>query len=618
MKLNDFNKKLKEEYNSNLDLEPKLELKAKSKKKFIFIPLISVAAVIVAIFIAFASNALYVNNYNKMANEKNRDNFSKGTELVKINNYDEIKQDKLKYNLPMVAWIDSFDDIGMKTAKGESNFPDFQYDAEAPIETTPTSMPSDPTNEYNTNVRESGVDEADIAKCDGKYIYYLSRTNSRNAVTLVIYDLEGNKLVSKNIINSYENTNLFPYSMRYIYGNGILNYNLFVCDDIIVIETNSFVKMFKLEDNELTTTYETTFEYLVDSRLIGDYYYFYASCKYSKDLEYVDYDNCYYNGYSMFNRSYRLYKYNLKTNDIKAVDLIDSGSINLYMNNDYIVIASIVYGMEYYSSITAYTIFDIDLNPIVVFKTCGNILNTFSMDIKDGKFRVVVTKNRFIQDSELNALYIYDIKEKELIGSLEKGLGIGRETVKSVRFDGDKCYVVTFLQTDPLYEIDLSDPTNPKIVDEYHAPGYSSYLHPVEINDEKYLIGLGEDLNCYKLSLYKDLDENIQVGKDFYFLGDFNATEYKSFRIFVNNDKIYFGTTFYYYHSNGFNLSKFRDISTDVNTENDYEYRYYEIDPTSGEVALYKQYEVESNTRSFIINSKIYIPTLENLIIDTF
>lgn len=617
MKLNDFNKKLKEEYNSNLDLEPKLEIKAKSKKKFIFIPLISVAAVIVAIVIAFASNTLYVNNYNKMANEINRDNFSKGTELVKINNYDEIKQDVIDYKYSMISWVDSIANISdsrIKTAVSPIETQP-QYDA---VDTTENET-ANPTNEYNTNVRESGVDEADIAKCDGKYIYYLSRANENNSVSLVIYDLDGNKIVSKKIVNTYENTNLFPYSMRYIYGSGIQNYNLFVCDDIIVIEANSFVKIFKLEANELTTTYETTFGNLIDSRLIGDYYYFYASCKYSNNLEYVDYNNCYYNGYSTFNTSYRLYKFNLKTNDIKAVDLIDSDSINLYMNNDYIVISSRVYSYNIFCSyFTTFTIFDIDLNPIVVFKTCGNILNTFSMDIKDGKFRVVVSKDRFIQDSDLNALYIYDIKEKELIGSIEKGLGIGLETVKSVRFDGDKCYVVTFLQTDPLYEIDLSDQTNPKIVDEYHAPGYSSYLHPVEINNEKYLIGLGVDLNCYKLSLYKDLDENIQVGKDFYFLGDFNATEYKSFRIFVNNDKIYFGTTFYYYHSGGFNLSEFRDISTDVNTENDYEYRYYEIDPTSGEVALYKQYKVEGITRSFIINSKVYIPTLENLIIDTF
>ena len=617
MKLNDFNKKLKEEYNSNLDLEPQLELKAKSKKKFIFIPLISVAAVIVAIVIAFASNALYVNNYNKMAKEKNRDNFSKGTELVKINNYDEIKQNVIDYNYAKISWVDSIANISdsrIKTAVSPMETQP-EYDAVAtPTDTAPTV----PTNEYKTNVRESGVDEADIAKCDGKYIYYLSRINSDNAVTLVIYDLEGNKLVSKNIINSYENTYLLPYSFRYVYLNAIKDFNLFVCDNFIVVEATSFVKIFKFEDNELTTTYETTFGKLIDSRLIGDYYYFYAACKFDQEIEYVDYDNCYYNGFSNFNTSYRLYKYNLKTNDVKAVDLIDSGSINLYMNNDYIVIASHVYIYNSYGYFETFTIFDTYLNPVVVFKALGSILNSFSIDIKDGKLRVVVTNNDFSKKSDINALYIYDIKEKELIGSLEEGLGIGRETVKSVRFDGDKCYVVTFLQTDPLYEIDLSDPTNPKIVDEYHAPGYSSYLHPVEINDEKYLIGLGEDLNCYKLSLYKDLDENIQVGKDFYFLGDFNESEYKSFRIFVNNDKIYFGTTFYYYHSNGFNLSKFRDISTDVNTENDYEYRYYEIDPTSGEVALYKQYEVESNTRSFIINSKIYIPTLENLIIDTF
>ena len=571
MKLNDFNKKLKEEYNSNLDLEPKLELKAKSKKKFIFIPLISVAAVIVAIVIAFASNTLYVNNYNKMANEINRDNFSKGTELVKINNYDEIKQDVIDYKYSMISWVDSIANISdsrIKTAVSPIETQP-QYAAVEPTENETTN----PTNEYKTNVRESGVDEADIAKCDGKYIYYLSKINSDNAVTLVIYDLEGNKLVSKNIINSYENTYLLPYSFRYIYINAIKDFNLFVCDNFIVVEATSFVKIFKFEDNELTTTYETTFGQLIDSRLIGDYYYFYAACKYDQEIEYVDYDNCYYNGFSNFNTSYRLYKFNLKTNDVKAVDLIDSGSINLYMNNDYIVIASHVYIYNSYGYFETFTIFDTDLNPVVVFKALGHVLNSFSIDIKDGKLRVVVTNNDFSKKSDINALYIYDIKEKELIGSLEEGLGIGRETVKSVRFDGDKCYVVTFLQTDPLYEIDLSDPTNPKIVDEYHAPGYSSYLHPVEINDEKYLIGIGiAGFGCQKLSLYKDLDNNIQVGNDFYFYGSFDNNNHKSFRIFVNNDKIYFGASFYY---SRYYIDYMEGLSTDVKTENECEYRFY-------------------------------------------
>ena len=49
------------------------------------------------------------------------------------------------------------------------------------------------------------------------------------------------------------------------------------------------------------------------------------------------------------------------------------------------------------------------------------------------------------------------------------------ETVKSVSFTDTTCYVVTYRQTDPLYEIDLTDPKNPIIKDALHVDGYSSY-----------------------------------------------------------------------------------------------------------------------------------------------
>ena len=62
----------------------------------------------------------------------------------------------------------------------------------------------------------------------------------------------------------------------------------------------------------------------------------------------------------------------------------------------------------------------------------------------------------------------------------------------SVRFQGDLAYIVTFLRTDPLYIIDLSDPVNPVIREEIVLPGFDTYQHPW---GENQLIGLGYDAN---------------------------------------------------------------------------------------------------------------------------
>jgi hypothetical protein len=64
------------------------------------------------------------------------------------------------------------------------------------------------------------------------------------------------------------------------------------------------------------------------------------------------------------------------------------------------------------------------------------------------------------------------------------------ETVKAVRFLGDRGYVVTFRQVDPFYVLDLADPTRPRVVGELEMPGYSAYLHPV---GEGLVLGVGQD-----------------------------------------------------------------------------------------------------------------------------
>ena len=78
--------------------------------------------------------------------------------------------------------------------------------------------------------------------------------------------------------------------------------------------------------------------------------------------------------------------------------------------------------------------------------------------------------------------------EVPVVGKLE---GLAKnENLHSVRFMGDKCYLVTFKKTDPLFVIDLSQPTNPQVLGELKIPGYSDYLHPY---DETHLIGVGKE-----------------------------------------------------------------------------------------------------------------------------
>ncbi|WP_440057037.1 beta-propeller domain-containing protein (plasmid) [Pseudoalteromonas sp. T1lg65] len=77
------------------------------------------------------------------------------------------------------------------------------------------------------------------------------------------------------------------------------------------------------------------------------------------------------------------------------------------------------------------------------------------------------------------------------IGKVDEKLGVVQEDVYAVRYFDDKAYVVTFEHTDPLYAIDISDASNPKIIGSLEVPGYSSYLHPVS---ENLLLGIGQHI----------------------------------------------------------------------------------------------------------------------------
>lgn len=120
----------------------------------------------------------------------------------------------------------------------------------------------------------------------------------------------------------------------------------------------------------------------------------------------------------------------------------------------------------------------------------GAALNQFSMDEHNGYFRIAVTKGDMWASGEAgstNNLYVLDEK-LAVVGKLE-GLAPG-ERIYSVRFMGNRAYMVTFRNVDPLFAIDLRNPAKPSVLGQLKIPGYSDYLHPY---DENHLIGFGKE-----------------------------------------------------------------------------------------------------------------------------
>ena len=126
----------------------------------------------------------------------------------------------------------------------------------------------------------------------------------------------------------------------------------------------------------------------------------------------------------------------------------------------------------------------------------GYLHNQFSMSEHNGMLRVATTYDDWWwgtsgeDDLTGNNVFILDATQSQmgLIGAVT-GLAPG-ERIYSTRFQGDRAFMVTFVQIDPLFTLDLSKPTEPKAVGELKIPGYSSYLHPI---GDDHVLGVGMD-----------------------------------------------------------------------------------------------------------------------------
>jgi uncharacterized secreted protein with C-terminal beta-propeller domain len=156
----------------------------------------------------------------------------------------------------------------------------------------------------------------------------------------------------------------------------------------------------------------------------------------------------------------------------------------------------IYYDFNNYKERSSIYKFDLDsnLNYKAIGSVYGHPLNQFALSEYEGILRIATTEGFSWSSSGTNNS-IYTLKESSELLSIEgvlSGLGKEGEIIKSVRFMRDKGYIVTFRQTDPLYTIDMSDPTQPKKVGELKVNGYSAYLHPV---GEDKILGFGRDAN---------------------------------------------------------------------------------------------------------------------------
>ena len=120
----------------------------------------------------------------------------------------------------------------------------------------------------------------------------------------------------------------------------------------------------------------------------------------------------------------------------------------------------------------------------------GHVLNQFSMDEHNGYLRIATTSGHVPNPSVHSTVTVLQEVSGELVPVGIVDNIAPTEDIRSVRFDDNLGFVVTFKKTDPLFVIDLRQPTAPEIVGELKIPGYSTYMH---LMDEDHLLTIGYD-----------------------------------------------------------------------------------------------------------------------------
>lgn len=429
--------------------------------------------------------------------------------------------------------------ISVTPAPGATIVPTPAATSEPVPEPTPAPESDSPQDFSTTNIQVQGVDEADILKTDGNYVYMLtkgklviadsyppqearilSETNLTNITPLEMFVHDDKLMVYGSINYTFDGAYPTPPPPGYAgYYYVYPSYYRFVT-----------VRLYDITDREnpaLLRNVEIEGTYLT-SRKIGPHTYFVINSNPYYDMDtptWQDIVPVFRDGTSVTTPTYEdmtpLCSYNqiaycppiqaqrfLTVASISMEDenaemnkqvIVGSGQ-NVYCSMDNIYVAQTTW--PYYTpegSLDPEFVETTHINKFAIFngiveyagsgEAKGHILNQFSMDEYNYHLRIATTTGFVSQTNPTSAnhVYILDIALNE-VGALE-GLAPG-EKLYSVRFAGEKGYLVTFKKVDPFFVLDLSDHTNPIVTGELKIPGYSDYLHPL---DENHVIGLGKN-----------------------------------------------------------------------------------------------------------------------------
>ena len=358
-------------------------------------------------------------------------------------------------------------------------------------------------NFSQTNLREMGVDEGDIVKTDGTYIYIMKRNSS-----VKIISAKGEQM---ELIQTIEPESL-DESVRDMYVSGNI-LNLVTSGsrssmkedtpDVYYTEYYDYVKVLTYDisdpENPIQTGSVEQEGYYQSSRKAGDYVYLFTQFEpvigetqedsgimplvNGARMEAADI----YVPEELQNTSYLVIG-SVNVNEPSAMTAhkaVVSGAEQFYVSGQSIYICCREWrnGTGDITNIMKFSYENGEIRGIGAAELQGYLNDTFSLDEYDGYLRVVATD--WNSGDEINALYIYNA-QMELVGKIDD-IAPG-ETIRSARFFGNTGYFVTFRQTDPLFSVDLSDPENPQIIGALKVTGFSSYLH---FYGEDRLLGIG-------------------------------------------------------------------------------------------------------------------------------
>ena len=400
----------------------------------------------------------------------------------------------------------------------------------------PAAAPTGNTiSDYSaTNVQVQGVDEADIVKTDGSYIYTLKgkqlsvvKAVPADKMKLVSKISFGNNFNPRDIYidakhlivigDSYKNNPQPANNVKKMIYPGPPQYNPQTCKAIIYsIKDKSNITIsreIELEGNCLSTRKIGSSLYLVSNN--GIPYYrpgdpiilpSYRDSEVSKQFQSISCDKIHYFPDCVYSSYIMVASVNTDNLDQK-VDIktyLGNGD-NIYASTANLYVALTTYPHmqplledsahpqtrpEIKTEIYRFALQGASTNYTGRGTVPGNILNQFSMDEHKGYFRIATTTGEMWsqgQNISKNHIYVLD-GELKLAGKVEN-IAPG-EKIYSTRFMGDRAYMVTFRNVDPFFVIDLKDPQKPAILGKLKIPGYSDYLHPY---DENHIIGFGKD-----------------------------------------------------------------------------------------------------------------------------